>query len=445
MTAPPLTTAPISHYDSSVSPPAVAGSPDRSVAARFGLRFLFAYFAFYTFPGVFGAVPGIGMLFRWWHPLWAGVAVWTGTHLLGVTRPMPIQPTGSGDTMVAYVLLVVGVAVGVIVAALWTFLDRRKDNDGRIMQLMVAYLRFTLAFILFVYGFSKVYQAQMPPLSPDRLVETLGEMSPMGLVWTFMAYSKPYNFFAGLAEAGSGFLLCFRRTTTLGALSSIAAMANVVALNFMYDVPVKLYSAHLLLMAVVIALPDAKRMLDVLILNRPTQARIQGPLWSSRRVQRVMTVLTAAAVAFTMWQNVVRSRQREIDAFAAPTRSAFWGVYDITRLERNGKDVPLLVTDAGTWRRVVFSSFNRMQIRLMADSVIRFVYRNDSTAKVLSLPARTGADSSRFAYSYPDASHLQLAGRFRGDSIVMMLKRSDRQYLLTSRGYNWVQELPFNR
>jgi len=52
-----------------------------------------------------------------------------------------------------------------------------------------------------------------------------------------------------IGRGWGGMLLLFRRTVTLGAIASAAALLNIVLLNFCYDVPVKLYSAHLLLMA----------------------------------------------------------------------------------------------------------------------------------------------------------------------------------------------------
>jgi len=67
----------------------------------------------------------------------------------------------------------------------------------------------------------------------------------MGLLWTFMAASKGYQIFTGAAEVLGGILLLWKRTTTLGALTVFGVMANVMALNFFYDVPVKLLSTHL--------------------------------------------------------------------------------------------------------------------------------------------------------------------------------------------------------
>jgi hypothetical protein len=65
----------------------------------------------------------------------------------------------------------------------------------------------------------------------------------MGLAWTFLGFSKAYNYFMGIAEAGGGLLLLFRRTAIFGVLLSMIVTSNIVAINFCFDVPVKLYSS----------------------------------------------------------------------------------------------------------------------------------------------------------------------------------------------------------
>ena len=67
-----------------------------------------------------------------------------------------------------------------------------------------------------------------------------------------------YNAFAGGSEMLAGLLLFIPMFTTIGALVAIAVMSNVFVLNMCYDVPVKLYSFHLLLMAMVLAAPHLR-------------------------------------------------------------------------------------------------------------------------------------------------------------------------------------------
>ena len=50
------------------------------------------------------------------------------------------------------------------------------------------------------------------------------------------------------------------------------------------------------------------------------------------------------------------------------------------------------------------------------------------------------------AYARPANDQLTLSGHIGSDSIVARFKRLDeRRFLLLSRGFNWIQEQPFNR
>lgn len=103
----------------------------------------------------------------------------------------------------------------------------------------------------------------------------------MGLLWTFIGYSYAYNVFTGLGEIIGGSLLLFRRTKLLGALITIAIMSNVVILNFTFDVPVKLFSTHLLSMSIFITVPYLNRLCNFFIFNSAVEpiAPVQHFKW----------------------------------------------------------------------------------------------------------------------------------------------------------------------
>ena len=65
-------------------------------------------------------------------------------------------------------------------------------------------------------------------------------------------------------------MLFFRRTVLLGGMGAAGVM-NVVLLNYCYDVPVKLLSTHLFLMALFLLVPDAGRLWAVLVMNRAVE------------------------------------------------------------------------------------------------------------------------------------------------------------------------------
>ena len=59
----------------------------------------------------------------------------------------------------------------------------------------------------------------------------------------------------------------------IGALVAVGVTAHIAALNYCYDIPVKLFSTTLLLMAIYLAGNDLRRIFDVFVL-----ASIQAPL-----------------------------------------------------------------------------------------------------------------------------------------------------------------------
>src|SRR5262249_30445006 len=142
------------------------------------------------------------------------------------------------------------------VALLWSLVAWRRTNYPRLHDWLRVYVRFYVAYEMVLYGSIKVIKSQFPDPPLDRMLQPFRDASPMGLLWTFMGASDAYNVFTGAGEMLGGLLLTTRRTTLLGALVCIGVVGHIVALNFCYDVPVKLFSAHLLLMSVFLTLPD---------------------------------------------------------------------------------------------------------------------------------------------------------------------------------------------
>lgn len=98
----------------------------------------------------------------------------------------------------------------------------------------------------------------------------LGSYTPQQFLWLFIGVSPGYERFAGCVECLDGALLFVPQLTTLAALLATMALTQVFALNVFYDVHVKLFSLHLLLMACFLLLPDVRRLADVFLFNRAT-------------------------------------------------------------------------------------------------------------------------------------------------------------------------------
>ncbi|HEY1377224.1 MAG TPA: hypothetical protein VGF55_10545, partial [Gemmataceae bacterium] len=224
--------------------------------------------------------------------------------LLGVTVEPPTDPSGSGDRLFAYCTAFTDLALAVAVTALWTaasLLWRRWRGSGRpdydrLHAWMRLVVRFHLMYQMIVYGAIKVWCGQFPPIVDGQLEVKYGDSSPMGLLWRFMQFSQPYTAATGIVEFTCGVLLITRRTTLLGALCSVGATLQVFLLNMCYDVPVKLMSGHLVLMALTLIAPDVPRLAAFFVLGRPVAPRPATPLFGRwLRLDRAARVLGVVA------------------------------------------------------------------------------------------------------------------------------------------------------
>lgn len=141
----------------------------------------------------------------------------------------------------------------------------------------------------------------------------------MGVLWSFAGASRPYEIFVGCAELLGGILLVVPRKTMLGALVCLAGLIQVFMLNMTYDVPVKLFSFHLLLMSLFLLAPDLPRLCRFFFLNRVTENSAQGPLFRSRRANRVALALQ---VLFGLWL-LAGECLRGLEQLVYPWRWAF--------------------------------------------------------------------------------------------------------------------------
>ena len=215
---------------------------------KIAFRFFFTYFGLFILLKNNGAYPFYQLISSFFNTtvLYKFIP-WVGKIVLGVTYPIRTGPNGSGDTTYDYVLVFVILITAIITTIIWTIFDKKSKNYKRLYYWLTLAIRLYVGLMLINYGLVKVIKLQFSSPSLYRLTETYGESSPMGLAWTFLGFSNGYNIFMGIAEIAA-VLLLFRRTLTLGAIITLMTTANVMAVNYFYDVPVKILSTHLVLM-----------------------------------------------------------------------------------------------------------------------------------------------------------------------------------------------------
>ena len=406
-------------------------------AKRFGFAFVVALLFIMNWPFPLGYVPGTDAVGDWLAKPWEVMVPYVATHVFHV--PADVRPNGSGDTTYNYVQQALMTAMALVAALIWAAWDRKASRYERVHRAFRVYLRFALASAMILYGTVKIIPSQFPPPTLDRLVEPFGAASPMGLLWTFMGASHAYNVLTGSVELLGGILLATRRTTLLGALVSAGAMANVVVLNFCYEVPVKLYSMQLFLQAVVIAAPDFIRLPKALL-------REEQGLFRKRWAVRASAAAGVLLVGFWVVFGFQRAYGAATTSGYLSPRSPLRGVWSVDELTDNGVARPPLTTDVDRWRRVIFDSPRFGFIQYMSDARLR--YRMELDEKAHSIKLTDWENEKRIttlAYVRPDPRTLVLDTTLDGHKLHAVCHLSDASSLLTTRGFHWINEYPFNR
>ena len=387
----------------------------RRAAFRFG--FVLAVLVMFPFP--LGYVPGTERL-AWLLQQPARWGVNALAALLGLGEPVQ-RMTGSGDTLFNYLEALLFVLAAFACALAWTAVSRAEHYDRLARGLRIA-LRCWVGVVLFHYGVAKLIEMQFRTPPAWILDQRVGDKSPMGLMWTFMGHSRPYTFGVGFAECLGSVLLFWRRTATTGALLLAVVMTNVVAMNFCYDVPVKLYSIELLVALLAIAGPDLRRILIAALGHATREA--PPPPRGSPRFERVRDIARFAFLAL-LAINALRA-----SAFldrVVPPQTELDGTWDATGDPR--------------WARLMIDTGVAV-IRTPTDQRTIYRVRVDPRAKSIELaaPLRTGL----LHYELRDRDHLVVRGTIGETWYEVTLVRAE-PWLLETRGFHWIQEEPFNR
>lgn len=407
-------------------------------------RFVFVYIVVYALSHPFGAPFG-ETIEEYYNLLWDAPVLWVGQAVFGVE--ITVRPAGSGDTTFNYVQVFAMLVFSLVLCLVWTVLDRKRRNYDALLDGLVVFVRYYVAFVMLTYGFVKVFKQQFPFPFQSTLVQSYGDSSPMKLLWTFMGFSKSYTIFSGLCEVVGGLLLFFRRTTTLGALVVVGVMSNVAMLNFSYDVPVKLFSVHLLLLAVFLVAIDLRRVLHVFVLNRPAaSADLASPVASSmlRKIGLGLKVLVIGYVLFTQVSDRLETEKLYGDSREKPP---LYGLYEVDTFVHNGDTLAPLLTDAARWRRLIVDWPGSAAVQQMNEQVQHYGFRPDTAAQTLTL--FTFADTTQqftLRYHQPAPEQLRITGVLQADTLAIDLSRRDASaFQLINRGFHWISEFPYNR
>lgn len=173
------------------------------------------------------------------------IGYWLIISIIVLPFPFAIFPQFNyafSDSIVHYKVVGAAVLPALIIAGISYY----KKNNFNIDQHLHVIINYILIFFLLKYGFDKIFKNQFYFPEPNILHTPLGSLHKDILYWSTMGTSYSYNVFMGLLEIVPAVLMVFRKTRFLGSFIAFAVLLNVWAVNFSFDITVKLFSSLLL-------------------------------------------------------------------------------------------------------------------------------------------------------------------------------------------------------
>lgn len=113
------------------------------------------------------------------------------------------------------------------------------------------------------------------------------------------------------------------------------------------------------------------------------------------------------------------------------------GIWQVEEFSLDGEASPQLVPDNVRWRRVIIG--RSASVQRMDGGIQRYTLDLDPATRKLVL-------DGEFTYNRPDPETLHLSGSYNGRPLSVSMRRLDESdFRLTSRGFRWVCESPYNR
>ncbi|HET9365620.1 MAG TPA: DoxX family protein [Candidatus Angelobacter sp.] len=418
-----------------------------SLTLKIAFQFSFSYFVLFCLPFPLDMLPW-PKLTAWYDALWMKIVPWVGLHWLHLAQPIIPISNNNGDNPYGYVKVLSFLVLSTLITIAWSVFDRKRKNYRTLHQWGRLYLRIFLGSTLLAYGAFKVIPAQFPPIKQWQYLETFGDVTPTVLLWIFMGASTSYTIFAGTVEMLGGILLFVPRLVTLGTLISIAAMTNVFILNMSYDVTVKLFSFHLMLLGIFLILPELRRLASFFVLNRPTKLATPELRSSRRWLNRGFLIgQIALGLIFAVYNlHAANLQLKSLTTGDLAAKPPLRGVWAVDEFILDGQVRPPLLTDSTRWQKAIIDSSSGIMVQSMDGKLVYLPGKIDPDKKTLELIKRRDAHwKANLNYAFPAPGSITMDGQLNGHRVHITLHQLDGKYLLNTRGFHWISETPFYR
>lgn len=345
-----------------------------------------------------------------------------------------------GDSLFAYVTILVLFIHSILITIIWSLLDKQKAYHS-LYRYMHLCTRYFLAYALFSYGFNKLSGSQFRFPSPVRMIQPYGDLNHWDVLWSFMGSSRSYSFFGGLIETICGLLLLFRKTSTVGALLTLGTLGNVLMINIGYGVMVKIMLVNYLLMSFFVLAHNVKNLYRLFILHKSGSFSIIPLAFQGVKKYRWIFIGLKICLIFLILYPLSKREIGNISWRSEYEKTE--GIYIVEEFNLGKQSSSPLTTDTLRWKKMVTRYDDDMAIQFANGSLKFYKYKMDTSAKTFTLnDPRDKKIKSEFLYTRPSPKHYLFEGVLNADSVHIMVRKFDMDSLplVKNRGkIKWYQ------
>ncbi len=324
------------------------------------------------------------------------------------------------DSISLFILLLWLLALSILTVLLLSLFRKGKEWQLRLAGMVNSLAIFYVSLILMKYGMDKVFKNQFYLPEPNTLYAPIGSVSKGFLYWTSMGTSYGYNLFLGSVEILASLFLLIRKTRLAGLLLSTGILLNIVAVNFGFDISVKVFSLFLLFLVFFLLQPYGRSLFFYFF--RQEQTRVPGSSMERKPgfLKMLLPWLAAGLIIAESLYPFITTGRFNGDRAPGPF---LHGAYTVTRAVA-GSDT--LGPASSPVKRFFIHSKGYLVYEDQDEKFIYYTLEYDKGGQLLWLTGN-GRTRWRMPFSYDAANGI----------LVLSIPVGNREYLLTGKSLDW--------
>ncbi|MEH3112379.1 hypothetical protein [Pedobacter terrae] len=258
--------------------------------------------------------------------------------------------------------------LAVISGLIWGYFDRRSVSYNKLYYWVRVFARYRVAYAGIGWGYKKIFVMQMPAQFEAIWNTDLINFFAKRLYWEVLSIAPTYEIYLGFAEFFAGFLLLFRKTTSIGAALAFVVFGNIAISNHAYDIGEQVPSALMALLAFFLLCKDIPAIYQLIIKEKDAVLLQYYPefnkawqRWTRTGLKVIFNFLLVLLFAYYEVRAVVQNDFYKIPNTPGLVNAV--GIYEVAKFKRNGIEVPYNPLDNNRWQDVIFEKWSSMGVR----------------------------------------------------------------------------------